>query len=776
MTIYWKGIPINLPSYKNGQQIFIKILDPISISKKVAVELIAIYSPFWLNQDAYYWTNDEITKENGSIYEMINSMVWLLPIGQLEKEALIQVLNKKALIESKGLCHGIAGTSVLYKNGDLPKPIFSAVYTWNKTIALPDIRRIWWEQFELSEDNLFQNEYDFLNSTKYYLSGGQGGFAKCVTVLCQWENPNASTSSPKIFRHTVAAYKLIELKNSSGEFMKAKVYIYDSNKPFSRDDILFPLISPALIEVTNDNGNIKFEEGLKFDDRYIYDTYSNFGIHYPNNYSQQEINNVIVNFWYEYLHNLFTLGRYFISFACPVEPIITDNYGKKIGIENGIIINEITEAEIDTVDDMKLFHLPTQYNYNIKVTATSNGSFDHYILSPIKESSTEIISFEDVSLNQNGTATLNLTANNPNYTMYIDADGDGKIDSTRQPDQHTYTGGLTVWPGDTNNDGIVNQADILPLGLYWEKTGPARTCHSNENQWIAHTATPWDPEAATYADANGDGKINQADLLTIGLNWEKTHTLLKLLTNYQSATGNVSGSLIPVLGYNCEDKEAYLEIYVNEITNLFGLAFEINYPHNELDVISVEKGNLFNPNALFYYNEKSELGKIGIGISQKLGQKPISDNGIVAKIFFKQKIGVTSINKDAIQIDNLQANDANGKPLLIISRAFENLDLLKELASTQSSEFKLFANYPNPFNPTTTISYSIPKSVHVCLQIFDLNGRLVKTLFNAQQAIGVHSMQWDAIDENDNRVASGIYICLLNVGNVVLHKKLILTK
>lgn len=85
--------------------------------------------------------------------------------------------------------------------------------------------------------------------------------------------------------------------------------------------------------------------------------------------------------------------------------------------------------------------------------------------------------------------------------------------------------GIPVWPGDTNNDGIVDERDVLPVGVYWHITGSPRTCHSpqRETSWQAHSAAIWTPEAATYADANGDGTIDGRDILAIGLNWHKTH-------------------------------------------------------------------------------------------------------------------------------------------------------------------------------------------------------------------------------------------------------------
>ena len=93
-----------------------------------------------------------------------------------------------------------------------------------------------------------------------------------------------------------------------------------------------------------------------------------------------------------------------------------------------------------------------------------------------------------------------------------------------------------------------------------------------------------------------------------------------------------------------------------------------------------------------------------------------------------------------------------------------------------SEGYALLPNYPNPFNPTTTISYALPQGEHVRLQIFDINGQLVKELLNGYQAAGIHSLDWNAQNAMGSQVASGIYFCRMMSGEVVLHQKLILTK
>lgn len=69
------------------------------------------------------------------------------------------------------------------------------------------------------------------------------------------------------------------------------------------------------------------------------------------------------------------------------------------------------------------------------------------------------------------------------------------------------------------------------------------------------------------------------------------------------------------------------------------------------------------------------------------------------------------------------------------------------------ASFELHGNYPNPFNPATTISYNLPETMQVSVEIFDIIGRRIAVLVNQQQAAGRHNVVWDA-----SRAASGIYL------------------
>lgn len=85
-------------------------------------------------------------------------------------------------------------------------------------------------------------------------------------------------------------------------------------------------------------------------------------------------------------------------------------------------------------------------------------------------------------------------------------------------------------------------------------------------------------------------------------------------------------------------------------------------------------------------------------------------------------------------------------------------------------------NYPNPFNPETTISFNMPKAGHAEVAVFNLKGQLVKTILNDQIATGNHNIVWKGTDTNNRAVASGIYFFRVKTAENTIQKKMILMK
>lgn len=92
----------------------------------------------------------------------------------------------------------------------------------------------------------------------------------------------------------------------------------------------------------------------------------------------------------------------------------------------------------------------------------------------------------------------------------------------------------------------------------------------------------------------------------------------------------------------------------------------------------------------------------------------------------------------------------------------------------QPEQYTLLSNYPNPFNPSTTISYELRLPGRVTLMVFDINGKLVRTLQERVQPAGQYSLNWDGSDDSGRPLTSGIYFCRLWALNEQRTTKMIL--
>lgn len=105
----------------------------------------------------------------------------------------------------------------------------------------------------------------------------------------------------------------------------------------------------------------------------------------------------------------------------------------------------------------------------------------------------------------------------------------------------------------------------------------------------------------------------------------------------------------------------------------------------------------------------------------------------------------------------------------------ENVSIQEDkLIATLSNELPAdysISNYPNPFNPTTTISYQLPENGFVTIKVFDLLGKEIATLVDGNRTAGYHKVNFDA-----TRLTSGIYIYTINAGKYNQSKKMILMK
>ncbi len=87
------------------------------------------------------------------------------------------------------------------------------------------------------------------------------------------------------------------------------------------------------------------------------------------------------------------------------------------------------------------------------------------------------------------------------------------------------------------------------------------------------------------------------------------------------------------------------------------------------------------------------------------------------------------------------------------------------------AKFIIEGNYPNPFNPTTTIEYSLPQDSHIILSIYNISGQFMQVLKEEYQQAGNHSITWNAAG-----MPSGLYFCTLHANGITETRKMVLVR
>jgi hypothetical protein len=142
-----------------------------------------------------------------------------------------------------------------------------------------------------------------------------------------------------------------------------------------------------------------------------------------------------------------------------------------------------------------------------------------------------------------------------------------------------------------------------------------------------------------------------------------------------------------------------------------------------------------------------------------LGATPISYEGEVARLVF--------------QLDDESAINMTGEAFVNENAAIQLGDVNVVEVPT---EFALGDNYPNPFNPTTTFTYSLPEASHVTIQVYDVSGRLVQTLVDAQKDAGRYDVKWNGQNNAGSMVASGLYLYRIEASSFTQVKTMMLVK
>lgn len=232
-------------------------------------------------------------------------------------------------------------------------------------------------------------------------------------------------------------------------------------------------------------------------------------------------------------------------------------------------------------------------------------------------------------------------------------------------------------------------------------------------------------------------------------------------------------------------------IEVSGITSqdiITGYSFDISYP-NGLILENVEISNTLTPSTGVdaYQTALNKSFAQQVRFATAGGQNQITlpqgqTSGVLANLIFKVN---SSVNNGQIEFTELNANttpngfifNSGSVPTTLVNGTIDvTLVGLEDETNTLPKDFSLSQNFPNPFNPSTTIKFALPVAELVNLKIYNLLGQEVNELVNKNLNAGFHSIKWNGLDKNNNPVSSGVYLYKIEAGSFVSIKKAVYLK
>lgn len=247
------------------------------------------------------------------------------------------------------------------------------------------------------------------------------------------------------------------------------------------------------------------------------------------------------------------------------------------------------------------------------------------------------------------------------------------------------------------------------------------------------------------------------------------------VTNQEFGSGNADAAIIfaddPTTPLRSSDHDG-LVIYINAID--LALPVELS----SFIAKATTQGVQIN------WRTESEIENLGFIIERKVGDatwKEIvsykTDDELLGQgtVSYATNYQFTDkvVQQDITYEYRLADVDYNG---IVTYHGIREVTVEYNMELTLPNKYELGINYPNPFNPSTTINYSLPEESLVTITIFDISGRQISTLINAELSAGYHSISWNSTDDNGNALGAGIYFYSINAGDFRQTRKMLLIK
>lgn len=331
-----------------------------------------------------------------------------------------------------------------------------------------------------------------------------------------------------------------------------------------------------------------------------------------------------------------------------------------------------------------------------------------------------------------------------NYSAY-DADGSDRATS--------------YWLGDVASpyDGYVNYTDLVDFS-------PAFGESDGDPGWNNECDFGPTYDNSSYGIPLPDDVVDFEDLMIFAMIYGKVDAL----GSTRLLAGTIPEPLESKVAFSLEKQDSdqngtVLSLRIdNDAETLKGFSIHLSSGDGGR-ILSVQRGEIFEGgNDLFFGTMRTDNGSVEIDAAALGINLPISQSGEVARVV-------------------VSGGSASLKMLSADLRDLENRGTHVELEGEFEAPFMptsnaLMQNYPNPFNPVTSVTFDIVRAGRVNLRIFDVNGRLIKTLVDEIRTAGRHTIEWNGLNNRNESVPSGVYFYRIDSSGFSATRKMILLR
>lgn len=275
------------------------------------------------------------------------------------------------------------------------------------------------------------------------------------------------------------------------------------------------------------------------------------------------------------------------------------------------------------------------------------------------------------------------------------------------------------------------------------------------------TITDWDWDF-------GDGNTGAGETVTHSYAADGTYTVMLTVTDDGGKTNTATQDVTVTVSTGTMHVESIATVAVKTSPGMSqGEATVTIHDENGVPVEGATVSGTFSGDLSGTDSQVTDANGVAVLISDAFGGRPMNIG------FCVDDVTHASLTYDSADNGDPSFDCSTAAPS---ARALSGLDMLQVEANDIPDTYALHANYPNPFNPTTTISFDLPEASDVLLEVYDMMGRRVATLVSGQLAAGVHQATWNALSESGDRVASGVYLYRLQAGSFEFVNRMVLMK